>query len=142
MWAMAINAQGAQSAPTEKLNITVLQPTIFRVGTLAVSLLIVAIPLAVLMFALIFILLYGWNKLSHLKKRLRKETREAEAILHKKFDLLKENMRQQIKTLEKTRAMRQLTEEEEKIIKQLGQHLDDTEVVIEKEIKDIEREIK
>jgi len=142
MWAMAVNAQGAQSLPTEKLTITVLQPTIFRVGTLAISLLIIAIPLAVLMLALILILFYGWRKFSMLRKKLKKEVREAESTLRKTFDLLKKDIREQIKMLEKTRAKRLLTEEEEKIIKQFGRDLDDAEEVIEKEIEDIEREIK
>ena len=142
MWAIAVNAQGAQSLPTEKLTITVLQPTIFRVGTLAISLLIITIPIAVLMLALILIIFYGWRKFSILRKKLKKEVREAESTLRKTFDLLKKDIREQIKMLEKTRAKRLLTEEEEKIIKQLGRDLEDAEDVIEKEIKDIEREIK
>ena len=142
MWAIAVNAQGAQSLPTEKLTITVLQPTIFRVGTLAISLLIIAIPIAVLMLALILIIFYGWRKFSILRKKLKKEVREAESTLRKTFDLLKKDIREQIKMLEKTRAKRLLTEEEEKIIKQLGRDLEDAEEVIEKEIEDIEREIK
>ena len=142
VWAIAVNAQGAQSLPTEKLTITVLQPTIFRVGTLAISLLIIAIPIAVLMLALILIIFYGWRKFSILRKKLKKEVREAESTLRKTFDLLKKDIREQIKMLEKTRAKRLLTEEEEKIIKQLGRDLEDAEEVIEKEIEDIEREIK
>ena len=77
-----------------------------------------------------------------LRKKLKKEVREAESTLRKTFDLLKKDIREQIKMLEKTRAKRLLTEEEEKIIKQFGRDLDDAEEVIEKEIEDIEREIK
>ena len=77
-----------------------------------------------------------------MRKRVRKEVREAETVLHKAFDLLKENIREQIKILEKARSKRQLTEEEEKIIKQLKKNLDDAEKVVRKEIEDIEKEIK
>jgi len=94
------------------------------------------------MLALILIIFYGWRKFSILRKKLKKEVREAESTLRKTFDLLKKDIREQIKMLEKTRAKRLLTEEEEKIIKQLGRDLEDAEDVIEKEIKDIEREIK
>lgn len=73
---------------------------------------------------------------------MRKEIREAESALHKAFDVLKEDIRDQVKLLEKTRTKRQLTEEEEKIIKQLRKDLDDAEKFVRKEIEDIEKEIK
>ena len=142
IWAVGTNAQGAQSLPSEKMTIKVSQPAIFKVGTAFVSFLIIVVPLAALVFALIFILWYGWNKLSLLKKRLRKETREAEMALHKKFDLLKENIRGHIKMLEKANTRRRLTEEEDKILRQFNKNLEDAERFVGKEIEDIEKEIK
>jgi len=56
--------------------------------------------------------------------------------------LLKEEIREQIKILEKTRNKRQLTEEEEKILRQLQSDLDDAEKFIKKEIEDIEDQVK
>ncbi len=44
--------------------------------------------------------------------------------------------------IEKTRTKRQLTEEEEKIVKQLRKDLDDAEKFVRKEIEDIEKEVK
>ena len=77
-----------------------------------------------------------------MKKRLRGEVREAEQALHKAFNLLKENISEQIKMLEKTRTKRELTEEEEKIIHHLKENLDSAEKFIKKEIEDIEKEVK
>ena len=76
------------------------------------------------------------------RKKLKKEVREAESALHKAFGLLKDNIREQVKMLEKTRAKRQLTEEEDKVVKQLKKDLDDAEKFVRKEIEDIEREMK
>ena len=142
MWAVAVNAQEARSLPTEKISIEVLQPTMFRAGTMAVSFLIVAIPVAALLFALIFVIWFGLYKISLFKKRVRKEVREAELALHKSFDALKKNMREQMKMLEKARTKRQLTEEEGEIIKQFKKDLVDAETFVNKEIQDIEKTIK
>ncbi len=142
LWAEVVDARGAKSLPSEKITIAVAKSAIFSVGTWAVNFLAIIVPLVVLIFALLFILWYGWHKFSLMRKRLRKEVREAESALHKAFDLLKENVRGQIKMLEKTSTKRQLTEEEEKVIKQLKKDLDDAEKFVKKEIEDIKREVK
>ncbi|KKT44962.1 MAG: hypothetical protein UW34_C0006G0002 [Parcubacteria group bacterium GW2011_GWA2_44_15] len=123
---------------------TILPPpsTLVKVGAGLNKLLATLIPLVALISLLILILLYGWRKLSVLRKKIQKETSEAESVLHKAFDLLKEDVREQIKMLEKTRTKRQLTKEEEKIIKQLRKDLDDAEKLVQKEIHDIEKEIR
>ena len=101
-----------------------------------------------LVIFLLFVIWYGWHKFSLFRKRLRKEVREAEGALHRSFDLLKENIREQIKIFEKTRANRQPTEvkhygeEEEEMLKQFKKDLDDAEKFIRKEIEDIEKEVK
>ncbi|KKR47143.1 MAG: hypothetical protein UT80_C0010G0001, partial [Parcubacteria group bacterium GW2011_GWC1_40_13] len=118
------------------------RPAFLKIGSLAISLLAVIVPLVAIIILLLLVVWYGWRKFSMLRKKLKKEVREAEFTLRKTFDLLKKDIREQIKMLEKTRAKRQLTEEEEKIIKQLGRDLGDAEAVIEKEIEDIEKAVK
>ena len=142
MWAEVVDERGARSEPTEKVTIAVERPAILKIGSWAVSLLAVVIPLAALIFVLFGVIYYGWHKLVTLRKRVKKEIREAEHALHKAFDLLKEAIREQIKMLEKTKSRRELTEEEEKIIKQLKKDLDDAEKFVRKEIEDIEKEVK
>ena len=141
MWAEVIDRRGAKSLSSEKITIAVVKSAIVRIGTWATSLLVIIVPLTVLILALIFVVWYGWHKFLIFRKRLQKEVREAESALHTSFDLLKENIREQVKMLEKTKTKRQLTEEEEKIVKQLRKNLDDTEKFVRKEIEDIEREV-
>lgn len=142
LWAEVVNAQGARSLPGEKIIITAAKTAIWRVGTWAVSFLAVVVPLVALIVALLFIIWYGWHKFSLSRKRIQKEIREVGSVLHKAFDLLKEDIREQIKLLEKTRNKRQLTEEEEKIIKRLKKDLDKVEKLVKKEIGNIEKEVK
>jgi len=144
-WAEVTDARGAKSNPSEKVTISVGQPAFLKIGSWAVGFLAVIIPLVALVFALLFIIWYGRHKFASFRKKLknlRKEVREAESALHKAFDMLKEDIREQVKLLEKTRTKRQLTEEEEKIIKQLRKDLDDAEKFVRKEIEDIEKEVK
>jgi len=81
---------------------------------------------------------YAWYKFFIIGKKLKKEVEEAEDALHKAFDLLKESVAEQIKTIEKVKHKRELTEEEDKINKQLKRDLEDAEKYIRKEIQDID----
>ena len=142
VWAEVIDSRGAKSNPSEKVTIAVERPALLRIGEGAISFLAVVVPLIALLFLLVYLSWHWWHKLTTLRKTVRKEIREAEHALHKAFDLLKEAIREQIKMLEKTRSKRELTEEEEKIIKQLKQDLDDAERYVRKEIEDIEKEVR
>jgi hypothetical protein len=73
-----------------------------------------------------------------MKKAVSRKIRNAESSVHKAFDLLRENVREQIKTLEKAGKKRELTKEEEKVIKHLQDNLTKSEEFLEKEISDIE----
>lgn len=141
-WAEVMDERGARSEPSEKITIAVERPAFLRVGSWAVGFLSVVIPLIALLLLLVYLSWHWWHKFATMRKRVRKEIREAEQALHKAFDLLKEAIREQIKMLEKAKSRRQLTEEEEKIIKQLKKDLDDAEKFVRKEIEDIEKEIK
>ena len=58
------------------------------------------------------------------------------------FNLLREDIRRQVKLLERTKVKRQLTKAEEEIITRLKQDLDETERIVRKEIEDVEKELK
>ena len=77
-----------------------------------------------------------------LQKRVKTESAEAQAVVHKEFRLLKRRMRTHITLLEKTGKKRKLTIAEEKVVKQLRKDLDYVEDRIAKEIKDIQKEVK
>ncbi|MBI2046243.1 MAG: hypothetical protein HYT28_02390 [Parcubacteria group bacterium] len=142
LWAEAIDDRGARSEPSDKLTIIVQRLAILEIATRATIFLIIIIPLIALLIILLMLVWYLWHKFITMRNRLQKEVREAEQALHKAFDLLKEDIREHIKMLEKAQTKRRLTEEEEKIIKQLKKDLDDAEKFVRKEIEDIEKEVK
>lgn len=142
LWAEAIDERGAKSEPSEKFNILVNPSAFLKIGSLAVSYLSVIIPLIALVIFLLFLLWYSWFRFSLFRKRVRKEVREAEDALHKAFDLLKEDIKNHVKILEKARTKRELTAEEEKIVRRLKSDLDAAKKFVKKEIDDIKKEIK
>lgn len=139
IWAETVDRRGARSAPSEQISVKVSPPAFIQFGSKAISLLSALVPLVALIITLVVILLHGWRKISFLRRKIRRETHEAGLVLHKAFELLKEDIKDQIKLLEKTRGKRELTEEEEKIVKQLKKNIDQTEKLVMKEIDDIEK---
>jgi len=99
---------------------------------------ITIVVLVVLLFAVLFWYICNSSR----EKRLWEEVREAEEAIHKAFDLLKEDVREQLEKLDGVRTKRQLAEKEEKIINQLKKDLDDAERFVRKEIGDIEKEVR
>ncbi|MSU60306.1 MAG: hypothetical protein EXS52_00105 [Candidatus Staskawiczbacteria bacterium] len=142
VWAQAIDGRGAKSNPSEKVVIVVQRPIFFKIGSLAISFLAILILIVVLVFLLLFLVFWLKHRLSLFRKTLKKEVREAEVVVRKAFDLLENNMRSQVRLLEKTKNKRELTQEESKIVKQMKKDLDSAEKFINKEIEDIKDEIK
>lgn len=114
------------------------RPMFLKVGSWLIILVVVAITL----LALFYFLWHLWRRFSVAKKRLQKEVRDVDRSTRAAFNLLREDVRRQVRLLEKTRAGRELTVEEEKIISRLKKDLDETEKLVKKEIKDIEEELK
>lgn len=142
LWVEVIDERGARSELTKKLPIAVKQPAVLKIGTQAVGFLSVITPLIALIFLLLSLFFFWWNKFSLMKTRVKKEVDEAEEVLEKAFSSLKNKIHNRIKLLEKTKLKRKLTEEEIKIIRQLKKDLNDAEKSIKKEIVDIKEEIK
>lgn len=142
IWAEVTDSRGAKSAPSEKLSIKVAQSAFIQAGTLLMNVLAMAIPLASMVILLIIILLFGWRKMENMRKRLRKEVGEAEYEFHRSFDWLREDIRKQIKVFEDSHSGKQMTKEEENVLKQLKDDLDKAERSVGKEIDDIQKEIR
>lgn len=142
VWAEVTDNRGAKSYPTEKITIVVEQPEFLKIGSWTISPLAVTIPLVVFVILFVVLLRYVWYRFSLFKNELRKEVWETEQSLQKAFNLLREDIKNQIKILEEDKNKRRLTGKKEKIIKQLKKDLDDAEKFVRKEVEDIEKEVK
>lgn len=75
------------------------------------------------------------------RSRFSKELRDVERLVDKAFVLLKEDVEDSIRLLERTRSRRKLTQEEDRLIERLRQNLRDAEGVIHDQVRKIEKEV-
>ena len=103
---------------------------------------IITIFLGFVILLLAGVVVYALYTRSVLKRRVEREAREAGEVSHKVFDLLAEDIQEQVESIENTKTKQELKEEEGAVIKQLKKHLDGAEQFIKKEIEDIEKEVR
>jgi hypothetical protein len=139
MWAEVTDRNGAKSDPSERVTITVRQPSFWKLDAGNIS---PIIPLSTLILLLVYLASNVLRKSMNMRKNVRKEINEAEHALHKVFDLLKEDIPEQFKLFDKTSGKHEFAEEKEQIIQQLKTDLEDAEKFIRKTIKNIDKEIK
>ena len=140
-WAEVTDGRGAQSGRSDAYVISLTPTALFRIGSLMINYFTLIISLMVIIIALIFLGTYLWFKYKMFKRRLKKETIEAEKILRNAFDVLSRNIIYHIKLLEKVKSQRPLTKEENVIIAKCKEDLTQAEKIIGKEIEDIEKEM-
>ena len=139
VWAKIIDQRGAQSNLTEKITIAAILPTIIKFGEIAIDYLTVIITLVALIIALILIMLYGWRRITLLKKRIKKETEETEETIRAAFKSLREEVQEQIKYLD---GRPRLSKKEKEIRDKLQEALNISEEFIRREVKDIKKALK
>ncbi len=130
----------------KKIEFEIISPltkaSLYRWGNELVIILSVLIPLILLLLALIYILIIGSRKIAKLKRSLRQEVNEVEEHLHQAFDFIRDDLREQVKLIEKTKGKRKLTLLENKIMRKLRTNLTETEKYIKKDIEEITEKIK
>ena len=131
------DARGAMSLPSATKHVTVVAPVLMRTDSMMITILSIVIPLLALLLMLVLLLVYGWRSSVHLKKRIRGEVSEAQALVRKSFAFMQSDIEDDIKMLEKTSAKRKLTREEVKLLKRLKESVAQIETGLMKEIADI-----
>lgn len=110
-------------------------------GPKLLSFLAIAIPAIALLFLLLIVILRGYNSVKMTNRRYRAGLRNVEELVDKSFLLLKEDVEDSIRLLERTKTRRKLTAEEDAIIERFRQNLREAEKVIHSEVRKIEREL-
>ncbi len=137
LWAEVKGVNGSGSFPSDKLTVDIESAPFAQFINWTSNVLITSIPLIALVIIIILsiiIISYAWHKFLGLKRVIQKETTDAEKNIHRGFDLLRDDLTNQIRKLNRTKSERDLT-----VIKDLRKSLDNAEVLIEKELKDIEK---
>jgi len=98
-------------------------------------------PIILLLLILILISVWIWQRTNLLKDRISKGVQRTEENLHKAFDLIHQDLRDQIELLSEAKTKRRLTLVERKIMKTLQTDLAEAEKFIKKDIENIEKQI-
>jgi hypothetical protein len=139
--ATAHDTFGSVSEKSDAIKIIVEVPGYVTAGTVVISFLSVIVPIIALLIVLIFGSWYLWHRLILWKRRVRKETLEAEERLTSEFAGVVKNLDESIAELKESRKGK-LTKAETALIERIEVDLKNAQAKISKEITDIETVLK
>ena len=119
--------------------ISIIPPAFVKIGEIIIDYLTLTITLLGLIATMSLGFIWIWRKIKRKRKKLRKETTEAEKALYRAFGVLRKKIKEKVAELD---GNPNLNEREKKMSDDLREALDVSEKLISKEIKDIEKELK
>jgi hypothetical protein len=137
--AIAQDTYGGVSEPSVSVTIASNDSGIVRIGSIALSVMSVVVPLVALALLLLFMLLYGRYRVALMRHQLQKEVGEAETAVKNAFIALHKEATRNVSLLEKVGERRTLTSDEKEVLASLKGHLDTIEDRVMKELRDVER---
>lgn len=137
--AVSIDAYGAISEKSDVIKIAVQQPGFIRLGSLAVNILSVLIPLISLLLLGIFGMWYLLLYFARFRSKVQVESTEALDILHREFTNLQSTLRTQESNLQSSRKTKKLTIAESEMIETIDKALQTSQAAVEKEIVDVKK---
>lgn len=139
--AIAVDKRGAQSEPTSPRTVLVKTSWLESIMSKATKILAFLIPLLALLFLLWYLGIHGLHKMRRTHADLKKELRTIDRQIEKSFDLIKDEVTESLRLLERAKTKREMTLEEDAIIHRLSKSLNDSESLIREEMSKVESQI-
>lgn len=139
LWANLLREDGGVVLSSKKVSIEVSKPILLQIGSYTTELLTVLIPAAALLFALLFLLYFGWHKFFNLQKKRELELKQVEERIHHSLKVLSEEVTKQVAQVEETGANRSVSPGEKKAIVELKKAIKDIDLYIEEQIERIKK---
>ncbi len=139
--AEAIDNFGSISPRSNEKDISVHPSILFRIGSWVVTVASFATFAIIVLIGLMYGGLILWKRFTLFRRRLDHEMDTIDRSVHTAFNLLKDEIRHEVKNLQKIKSKRKLTAEEERIIDRFSADVDDAERFIEKQIRDVKKEV-
>ena len=137
----AIQQQNPAPQTKQEKTISLSLPSLEQVKEGYMNIMSFVIPLLALIYFLLYTFMRGAHKIRKTRVGLKRDISQVERLVSKSFMLLRDDVDDSIRMLERAKTRRKLTEEEDAIIERLRQNLSDAEDVINKEVSKIEKEI-
>ncbi|MFA4827505.1 MAG: hypothetical protein WC596_04655 [Candidatus Shapirobacteria bacterium] len=138
LWAEAMDERGAHSEKAKIYTFIVKKGPIETFLTTSLTYLVIIISTLAIILLMVYLIMRFWKKYVELHKRIKKESQEPEAAISEYFDVLLKNIRSYLRSLEGAKTRKELLQRKKEIIDQIKNDLDSIEVLILKEIKDLE----
>jgi len=139
VWAAASDSRGAKSDPSEKISLEVAPPYAIKIGRTAIDYLTVINTLIVLVVGILAIIFYALYRMRLWRKRIKKETKETKDAVARAFGALRDEVEEQVAKID---GNPRLSRREKQTANSLKNALKVAEEFIEKEVNDIEDELK
>jgi hypothetical protein len=135
--AVATDEFGARSASSSPVKLLVEESGIVKIGTMAINLLSVIIPLIALTFLLGFIIMTAFIRARKFRGVVGRESKEVTAVLHAEFTRLRTLLDEQENDLRTSRKTNKLTIGEQTMLTAVRDMMSDVENKISKEAEDV-----
>ncbi len=138
LWAEAVDDRGALSERSAIQTLIIKKRPIETFLTTSLPYLVIIVSILAIILLMIYLIMNFWRKYVELHKRIKKESQEPEVAISEYFGVLLKNIRSYLLLLEGAKTRKELLQRKKKIIDQIKNDLDSIEVLILKEIKDLE----
>jgi hypothetical protein len=126
VWGRNLASDGVISDASEPINVAVVKPLVFRIGSLALSYFSIIVALFSILLVAIILFIFWWVKRRKELEKQGVEISEAEIALHDGFDKLKMGFEKYVDYKgRKTKVKRELKDEMESIEQEIGKEIED-----------------
>lgn len=134
--------RGVRSLASEPHSISIIPTPLTRLKFEIIDYTTLLMVIIVCLAILVLTLLYLFRNFSKFKKKLWKETVEIERDMHEEFDELTTAVRKELRTLEKVKTKRELTQEESMVLEKITRHISRIEKKIDRKIEVVKDDLK
>ena len=130
--AQARNKDGVLSEKTLPIKISVSSLSVSKtsVPVNIMNTLSITIPIIGLIILLILLMIWGWYRILHYREQMRKKLMDTRNLVSKSFDILDEDVREEVKIFKKIKALQSLTPDERLFINQFKKDIEAAEKII------------
>ena len=135
IWAQIVFSENVKSQSSQKVYLKVNETEAIKITLSIFYPLIGLIVILLLLLVFITLLYLGWHKFLGLKKRIKHESQQTIEDVHRAMLLLKDELNDQLETLEKVKEDRFLNKKEETIFSEIEKNIENIDNFIENKLK-------
>ncbi len=137
-----IDAAGAKSLETNPISFEVKSNPIIKLAGSVTLYTGLAVILLAVISGLAFLFYHAYGSILRMRKNLQKDVDQMGKGIHKAFDLLRDDVSDHVRILERAKSKRDLSKEEEKILVSLHESLDEAENFLAEKLDGVKKDIR